>query len=171
MQREIDQAETYPLGNDGSWIFSSTGISAPDESFDADVPTMNAILKSERPNWPVLNQHAQARTEAMRQQGQAAMAAQQRQFEAGQQAHKEQMAGYDKYNKAWADRQTAQSRSSDDFCEYLRGYRTVVDTRTGTAASVDLTSANGVASALNDYHHDPDRFVAVPLRDENHPLP
>lgn len=156
--RAVALAESDPIMG-GSWMYGSTEMSAPDETFDAAAPAMLAILKSVQPNPQVMTQHQRART-----------AQQQQQFDDQQKAHREQMASFDRYNQAWRDRETATSRSNDDFCEVIRGYRTVTDTATGENHTADLTEAQGVADALNRQAGDPNRFVPIPLRDELHPL-
>ena len=180
LQRSVATAESIPMPG-GSWLYAGTEMTAPDAHFDADAVTMQAIIKSVRPNQAVMDQHQRRRTadaQAIIQNqnaqlqaiGQQNLKDQQARFEAGQAAHREQQASFDKYNQGWKDRQYAQDRSNDNFVELLRGTRAVYDTRTDTRSDVSLYHADGLAQALNEQTHDPDRFVSVPLRDENHPL-
>jgi hypothetical protein len=167
--RGIAQAECREIMA-GQWAYYASEISSPDATFDDDVITMDAVLRSVRPDPEVMMQHYQAKLAAQQQVNQQEHDAQVSQFDALQKAHREQQDGFDRANKGWEERQLVGSRCNDNACEVIRGYRTVADTQLGTSAQVDLTSARAVADALNEQCGDPTRFVPIPLRDELHPL-
>ena len=168
--RSVIQAESAPLGS-GGWMETFTELSAPADRFDADVVTMLQIVKSVKADQAVMQQHSNARLAAMQQQGQDLQQQQQARFESGQRAHEQQMAGYAAHNEAWKNQELAKSRSNADFVEVIRGTRTVQDTATGTQSDVDLGNVNGVVNSLNQQTNDPNRFVQIPLRDQEYPVP
>lgn len=153
------QVEVDPLpGANDSFMFGLAGASAPDDSFDRDLPTMLAIMGSVRENAAVIAAQTRQQIDGQNQR-----------FAAQQKAHRELVAAYDDYNKAQARNSVVRSRSVDDFDEVIRGYRTVEDTGTGYRGSVDLGNVDHVVDALNQAQ--PGRYRQIPLRDEADPLP
>ncbi|HEX8325382.1 MAG TPA: hypothetical protein VF595_15880 [Tepidisphaeraceae bacterium] len=156
-----------PPGQVGMWMFYMVEIAAPVETWDQDVPTMLAMMKSRRENAAVCQQVDLQRQNAIRAQGAASQARLNAQFEAGQARHRAQVASFDAYNRQIAVNQNRIARSNDNFIELMRGYRTVVDTQTNTKFDADLTNVDGLVNGLNA--NDPGRFVQVPFRDEMNP--
>jgi hypothetical protein len=151
------QMECYPVLN-GSWgvLFNEAG--GPDATFDGDLPTMLAIAKSWKLNDAVVAQHTQQNIAASNQR-----------FAAFQQSMKEKDDAFQSYMKSVQNTQLIRERSNADFDEVIRGYRTVEDTETGGRTSVDLGNVNEIVNDLNK--SDPGRYVQIPLRDEEFPLP
>jgi hypothetical protein len=174
-------------GTDSAWFwFARYSVQAPDATFDHDLPTMLAIVNSEKENKDREMQVANARNQQMRQMGQEIAAAGEAQrkasyemFQQDQQTrnniHQEQMAqtqaGYDAHNQQFRDNQLQRSRSAADFNESIIGTRTIYDTVTGQSGYANLTDVNGVVDSLNQVALDPNRFVQIPLRDQLYPLP
>jgi len=183
--RNMQQVQ-MALMNNGTWMFISTGYTAPADTFDRDSAVMKGIIQSEQLNSEVVaqrqQQQAQQNMAMIRQQGEANsrmlqqqheqyMQQQQQRFEAGQAQHAEQTAEYDRHNQQFRDDQLQKSRNNADFVETIRGTRTIYDTQTGESATANLTSAGAVVDDLNKATLDPNRFVQIPLRDELYPLP
>ncbi len=153
-----------------SFLVMVTQARGPDALYDRDLPVMLAMTRSLRTN-----------DQQIAQQSQRAVSARQEWFKNQQAAHRQQVAGYDAHNRAWAQqqaaadarnrdwesRQNAQARRNDDFDEVLRGYRTVEDTRTGEKTSVTLGNVDKLVEDLNV--GDPNRYRQIPLRDEMDP--
>ncbi|MDB5326845.1 MAG: hypothetical protein JWM57_2414 [Phycisphaerales bacterium] len=157
-----------PPGQVGMWNIFVTEMTAPVDTWEQDVPTMLAMMKSRRENAAACQQVDLQRQNAIRQQGADSQARLNAQFEAGQARHRAQTASFDAYNKRWETNQNTIARSNDNFVELMKGTRTVVDTQTNTKWDQDLTNVDGVVNSLNA--NDPGRFVAVPFRDEQDPL-
>jgi hypothetical protein len=155
-RRTWAQVECYPVGV-GTWGIYCSEISAPDTSFDRDLPTMLAIAKSWKLNDSVVQQHTQQNIAASNQR-----------FAAFEQSMKEKQDAFDRYLKSVQHNDLIQERGNADFDEVIRGYRTVYDTETGERTSVDLGNVNEIVNSLNE--GDPGRYVQIPLRDEEFPL-
>lgn len=177
----LENIQIAPVGT-GAWMYCVTGYSGPAATFDHDQPVMEAIIKSENVDQEVAAQRRREQNQqqmAMIQQQADAnarthdqlMQAQNDRFAAGQAAHAQQMAGYQAHNDQWKADELQKSRNNDDFVETIRGTRTVYDTQTGTSGTADLNYAGSVVDQLNTAAADPNRFVQIPLRDENDPLP
>ena len=171
----VGRYESAMLGGNDAWMIQMTSMVAPDAQFAQMQPAMLAILNSGKVDQARCDQLGRQRAE--QQQQQLAQTAENNranldaQFKAGQAAHKQQTASYDSYNHNWAVNENLKSRSTDNFIEYLGGTRDVLDTTTGTRRTYDLNDADAVASGLNDAAADPNRFKAIPLRDDKDPLP
>jgi hypothetical protein len=167
--RALSRIDLPPLSQ-GSWMLRFTAeLRAPDGAFDRELPLMLAMANS----W-----HGDDALMARRINGQTRT--NQRQFDANQREQKRRSADFDNYianqqrasdarianvndmTKASNDR----LRSANDFDEYIRGTRTIEDTRTGQRTSVDLGNVDKIVDGLNDYHADPERYRQIPLRDE-----
>ena len=184
--RRLMRLNTAPMGS-GTWFWYVTvGMAAPVGTFDHDLTLMQAMAQSVKINRDRLNEVMQQRNQQMQQAGQImadatnkSMQIQHQMFLDNQQTsadiHSQQMQAsadaFHAHNVQWSNQEWQKQRSAADFQEYVLGSRTVVDTQSGQAAQVDLSYANGVAQSLNDATLDPNRFVAVPLRDQLYPTP
>ncbi len=163
-----------------------TGFTSPVDSFEHDRPIMFAMIKSITANPEMISQRMQERNDQqmamIKQQGAASSAAlqashdqfmrdQAQRFANGQAEHAEQEAGYAAHNQQFRDDQLQKSRNKDDQVEHILGYRTVYDTQTGLSTTADLSNVNGVVDSLNQAALDPNRFIQIPLRDEQDPTP
>jgi hypothetical protein len=185
----------------GAWMSATPyAVTAPDATFDRDLPIMMAIVKSEKVDQQKAAQIAMQRNQQINQMGQRALAAQQQNYQAGQQIiaaqqkqfqatndmakqnwqtqmdiHNQQQAqteaGYAAHNQQFNDYELQRSRNSADFDESIIGTRTVYDTVTGGSGYANLTDVNGVVDSLNQAALDPNRFVQIPLRDQLYPVP
>jgi hypothetical protein len=136
----------------GDWHMEYTGVSAPDNLFDKELPTMIAIWNSYKPNMQQIM--------ANDKQNMAQMQATFRQTMANLKAIN------DSTDQMIADQQAqemASDRSSADFDEVIRGYRTVEDTQTGEQSDVNLADSHAIVDKLNE--GDPGRYIEIPLRD------
>ncbi len=170
-----------------AWMwFCVKGLQGPDATFDRDLPIMQAMADSEKPNQDRVMQVMQARNQQIQQFSQqmaaaanAQMQAQYRQFQQDQQTradiHQQQMAqtqaGYDAHNAQFANYEWQRSRNAADFDESIIGTRTIYDTVTGESGYANLSDVNGVVDSLNQAALDPNRFVQIPLRDQLYPNP
>jgi hypothetical protein len=70
------------------------------------------------------------------------------------------------WRQATQNRQRSLDRSHADWTEAIRGTRTILDTRTGDRADVDLGYARDIVRALSE--REPGRYREVPLRELIH---
>ncbi len=117
------QWECYPLGN-GTWGILCSQVTAPDATFDRDLPTMLTISKSWKLNDSVVMEH-----------GNQNVAASNARFVAFENAEKEKQDAFDDYLHSVQHNGLINDRSNADFDEVIRGYRTVYDTETGDRAT------------------------------------
>ena len=182
-QQRIQMAQ---IGQGSSWMYMGTGFTTPVETFDHDRPMMFAMIKSVVVNPEMasqrMNERNQQQMAMIKQQGEASSAAlqashdqfmrdQAQRFANGQALHDQQEAGYAAHNQQFRDDQLQKARNKDDEVEHILGYRTVYDTQTGLSTTADLSDVNGVVNSLNQAALDPNRFVQIPLRDEQDPTP
>ncbi|HVX83709.1 MAG TPA: hypothetical protein VH253_02735 [Phycisphaerae bacterium] len=162
--RTLFRITTAPVG-DGkdSWMTFLTTTGAPDATFDADLPTMNAILASIKPNMDVLNKISQQRSDAIRKMGEDNERAI---LQRGQQFQHQQADNFNRFENQIQAQEQARHDSASDYIEYIRGVRDVYDTQTGHMGSADLNNVNGIVQGMNDAANDPNRFVQIPLRYE-----
>jgi hypothetical protein len=151
--RGLAQLECYPISND-TWAYYFIGGSAPDTTFDRDLPVMIDIAKS----WK-LNDNAVANNT------QQNIAAQNQRFAAFEQSMKENQAAFDGYMQSVRNSETVREKSNADFDEVIRGYRTVEDTKTGERTDVDLGNVHDIVQKMNEYDG-ADRYKEIPLRDQ-----
>jgi hypothetical protein len=158
--RALARMETYQVGGprSGTWAIYWTELSAPDATFDKDLPVMLAIVFS-------LKEDPRAIQTAVNQ----AIAADNRFTDAVLRANAQRQRAFDDYLKDVQHNQLIRNRSVDDFDEVIRGVRTVKDTQTDERRSVDLGNVHGIVDELNKGN--PGRYVQIPLRDESDPLP
>jgi hypothetical protein len=152
-----DQWALTPLGN----------MTAPVESFDRDVVTMEAMTSSIQINWDAYFKVDEERFKARLAANQIAY---DERYKEQERQQVERMKEFDEHNRQWAIYENQKSRNADDWIEYAGGYRTVIDTQTGERAKVDLSNVNGIVDGLNDVSNDPHRYVQIPLRDEKDPI-
>ena len=119
---------------------------------------MLAIAKSWKLNDAVVQEHTQQNINASNQR-----------FEAFEHSMKDKQDAFDSYLKSVQHNELIQERSNADFDEVIRGYRTVYDTESGNRSSADLGNVNEIVNSLNE--RDPGRYIQIPLRDEEFPLP
>jgi hypothetical protein len=151
------QMECYSVGN-GVWGVYACSVGGPDSTFDRDLPVMLDISKSWKLNDAVVAQHSRQN-----------IAASNARFQAFEQSQKEKQDAFDEYLATVQHNELIRERSNADFDEVIIGYRTVYDTETGEHRSVDLGNVDAIVNALNE--GDPGRYVQIPLRDEEFPLP
>jgi hypothetical protein len=169
-----------------AWTYSTTGCTAPVETFIQDRAVMFAMIGSMRVNSDVVSQKMQQISNqdmaAIKQQGQALNAQLQANHDAwqqqqdqriadGQAQHDAQEAGYAQHNEQFQEDELQKARNKDNQVEQILGYRTVYDTQTGLSTTADLNDVNGVVNSLNAAALDPNRFIQIPLRDEQDPIP
>jgi hypothetical protein len=184
-RQQID-AISSPVGNTGWMFFAHYSATAPDATFDRDLPIMLAIVQSEKVDAQKAMQVGAQQNQQLYQAGQQMLAAQRSQSEAinnmykqnaetQQHIHDEQQeqtqAGYDAHNAQFRTDQWQKSRNAADFNESILGTRTIYDTVTGQSGYANLTDVNGVVDSLNQAALDPNRFVQIPLRDQLYPQP
>jgi hypothetical protein len=175
-------------GSQGSvWMYYVRySASAPDATFEQDLPTMLAIVRSDVPNGEQAIKVGQQENKALWNAGQTYFSEQRKQelaqfkqfqadqnrrFEIGQEQH-------DAAVEAQADRKSnfdsyelGRSRNSADFEQTVLGYETVQNTKTGQSGTADMSNVDGVVNSLNALDNDPTEWKKVPLRDEMFPLP
>jgi hypothetical protein len=178
---------TAPIQGNGAWMWFVAGsATAPQATFDQDLPIMLAIAKSEKVNQDKASQIAAQRNQQNIQTGQAMIAAQQKQFDANyamneqnfqtrQDIYKQQQAqteaGYAAHNQQFNDYELQRSRNAADFNESIIGTRTIYNTVTGESGYANLTNVNAVVNGLNQAALDPTQWIQIPLRDQLYPLP
>jgi hypothetical protein len=182
--RSQEKIQMAPIGQGQTWMYLATGFTTPVETFEHDRPMMFAMIKSETVNQEMAAQRMREMNDQqmamIKQQGQASSAAlqaghdqfmrdQAQRFANGQALHAEQEAGYAAHNQQFREDQVQKARNKDDQVEHILGYRTVYDTQTGLSTTADLSDVNGVVNSLNQAALDPNRFVQIPLRDEQDP--
>jgi hypothetical protein len=141
----------------GGWGLSISAVSAPDNIFAQEMPTMIAIWHSYNPDVQKALANGQANTAAM----QNALS----QVQANMQASQDQT---QQIISDMNQRQLIANRSFDNEDEIIRGYRTVEDTETGDQADVNLEDAHAIVDQLNQ--GDPGRYIQIPLRDQVDPF-
>jgi hypothetical protein len=92
-------------------------------------------------------------------------------FADGQARHDAQEAGYAEHNAQFQQDELQKARNKDNVVEQIQGYRTVYDTQTGLSTTADLNDVTGVVNSLNAAALDPNRFIQIPLRDQQDPIP
>jgi hypothetical protein len=176
-----------------TWSYSATGYNAPVATYGHDQPLMQAMIDSLKINKQAFDQVAQQRMQQIQQQGAQGMAMikqqgaanaammqanhdqfmqqQQQRFDTGQAQHQAQEDSYAQHNAQFNQDELDKARNKDNFVETIQGTRTVYDTQTGQSTKVDLMTAGATVDEMNQEALDPNRFVQVPLRDEQDPIP
>lgn len=161
-------ATVTTLAIQGNWTLYSHEVRAPDATFKHDLPLMLEMAQS----WRIAPQRLAAVSnkafkQYMQQVDQQRAVTQARAEASYQRTHdweQNQKRRYDTPSSAGNRRAANKQASNDDVDEYIRGYRTVEDTRTGERHSVDLGNVNEVVDGLNRV--EADRFRQIPLRDD-----
>jgi hypothetical protein len=147
------------------WSLSCSQLmTAPVESFDKDVITMQAMSRSMKINWDTYMKVDEERFEARMRANQIAfderMKDQERQ-------RIERQKEFQEHQEQVAEQEDQKSRIADDWIEYAGGYRTVIDNQTGQSVEISLGNVDNVVNYLNQ--GDPNRFQQIPLRDTRNP--
>jgi hypothetical protein len=154
-----------------SYLMFVTEMRAPDASFERDLPVMMQMNASVHENAGEIQRRTRQDLDARGRWFAGQQAAQRAQVAANDRQHAqywETQRQNERQHREYDARQLQQDRSNDNFHEYLRGTRTVEDTRTGERHSVDYGSSTEIVDRWNE--RDPDRYREIPLRDELHPL-
>ena len=154
------------IANGDNWqLFVGRSFTAPDESFDKELPIMRAIGATEKVDVDRLMQVGQEENRQLQQMGQVMIDTQRKiqqsqyemfkedndtRYRIGQEQHDAQMEGYAQHNRQWQMDEWQKSRNAADYVETIRGTRTVYDTVTGASGYANLTDVNGVVNALNE---------------------
>jgi hypothetical protein len=151
--RETCFLECYPVGP-MAWGLYTSAVSAPEATFDRDLPVMMQIANS----WKLNNQAVMDNSRQM-------INAQNRNFAALQQSIKERNNAFDSYMQSVRNNERIREKSNADFDEIIRGYRTVEDTQTGYRKDVDLGYSKEIVDKLNE-KEGYNRYKEIPLRDQ-----
>jgi hypothetical protein len=138
IRRSLALAIIGTMGPDGQWLFYQTYVAAPARSFAHNLPVLVRIWNSALTARHVVQERLNTALENLKQAGEI-------------------------WRQATQNRQRSLDRSHADWTEAIRGTRTIVDTRTGDRANVDLHYARDIVRKLNQ--REPDRYREVPLRD------
>jgi hypothetical protein len=150
---EILRLECYPLGQ-FAWGFYTSYATAPEATFDSDLPVMIQIAKS----WKLNDQQVMDNSHQM-------IEAQNRSFAAFEHSMKERNQAFDSYMQSVRNSERVRERSNADFDEVIRGYRTVEDTQTGDRRDVNLGYSKEIVDKLNEKEGYA-RYKEIPLRDQ-----
>jgi hypothetical protein len=167
--KAIVQVELTPIPPESISVWQSS-FRAPDATFDRDYPLMMEMANTVRENGKVVNSKMNADIASRQRQADAFQAQQKAKSDAFFDNLHQSQRDSNARIQAVEDNERASNqrlRSADDTDEYIRGVRTVEDTRTGEKASVDLGAVDKIVDGLNE--HDPERYRQIPLRDEAHP--
>jgi hypothetical protein len=166
-RRVMRKVECWPIkdGKD-NWTASFSGMSAPEATFERDLPVMQAIVRSAHLDEAWVMKKMQADHEAaMAQIKEWGERSQQQIIANGEQFRANQAAWFNRTQAQVQARRDAMTNSTKDYIELIRGYRDVYDTRTGNWSTVNI-HAQDVVGALNTSLNDPNRYQIVPLRNQ-----
>jgi hypothetical protein len=141
IHRALALAIIGAMGPDGQWLFYQTYVAAPSQSFARNLPVLVRIWNSALTAQHVVQERLETAFASLKQAG-------------------------DIWRQATQDRQRSLERSHADWTEAFRGTRTIVDTRTGERANVELHYARDIVRKLNE--GEPNRYREVPLRELLH---
>jgi hypothetical protein len=161
-------ATVTTLAIQGNWTLYSHEVRAPDATFQHDLPLMLEMAQS----WRIApKQVAAVNNKAFKQymqQVEQQQAITKARAEASYQRTRDweqaQKGRYGGASGGGQGRAASNQASNDDVDEYIRGYRTIEDTRTGERHSVDLGNVDEIVDGLNRV--EADRFRQIPLRDD-----
>jgi hypothetical protein len=125
---------------DGRWLYYYSYVSAPESTFERDVPVMTQIWASWKVDDRVLRERLAKAAENFRE------------------ANEIQARGR-------IDAQKVRDNANADFDEVIRGYRTVEDTQTGERREANLGYVDDVVRKMNE-KEGYERYKAIPLRDQ-----
>jgi hypothetical protein len=171
-KRYLAVATVSTVPSQGGWMYYMEELRAQETTFQRDLPTMLSMAQSWRIYKDVTERRGAAQLAQQRQENEA----QQRRAKAQAEANYESTRRWEESQKqkyshsgnapsGGAYGASSNQATLDDFSEYIRGNRTVEDTRTGVKGSVDLGNVDQIVDQLNTF--DPGRFRQIPLRDEN----
>lgn len=129
------------LGNinmDGSWVLYTTYVASRSEAFAQNLPVLVRIWGSARTSQRVIHERIEDAMRNFREAGEI-------------------------WQRATQNRERSLDRSHADWIEVIRSTRTILDTRTGDRADVDLGYARDIVRKLNE--REPGRYREVPLRE------
>jgi hypothetical protein len=138
IHRALALAIIGAMGPDGQWLFYQTYVAAPARSFAQSLSVLVTIWNSALTAQHVVQERLNHALASLKQAGEI-------------------------WQQASQNRQRSLERSHADWTEAFRGTRTIVDTRTGERAHVDLHYARDIVRTLNK--REPGRYQEVPLRE------
>ncbi len=125
----------------GQWMFYSSGVGCPRDQFARNLPVLMEIWKSYQVAGWVSQERMAKAMQSLREANQI-------------------------MEDTMAARRRSEDRTFADWDEYIRGYRTVLDTVTGERFDVDLGNSTEVVRRLNEAEGT-ERYREIPLRDLN----
>jgi hypothetical protein len=125
----------------GQWMFYSSSVGCPRDQFARNLPVLMAVWKSYQVAGWVSQERMAKAMQSLREANQI-------------------------LEDTMAARRRSQDRTFADWDEYIRGYRTVLDTVTGDRFEVDLGNSTEVVRRLNEAEGT-ERYREIPLRDLN----
>lgn len=125
----------------GQWMFYSSGVGCRKEQFSRNLPVLMEIWKSYQVAGWVSQERMAKAMQSLREANQI-------------------------LEETMDARRRSQDRTFADWDEYIRGYRTVLDTVTGERFEVDLGNSTEVVRRLNEAEG-AERYREIPLRDLN----
>jgi len=129
------------LGNtnmDGTWVLYTTYVASRSDAFAQNLPVLVRIWGSARTSQHVIHERIEDAMRNFREAGEI-------------------------WQRATQNRERSLERSHANWTEAMRGTRTILDTRTGDRADVDLGYASDIVRKLNE--GEPGRYREVPLRE------
>jgi len=152
--RTVARIETiFTDPSQGGWLVAATMLTAPDASFERELPTLMAIAQSYKTNDAQISSNSAG-----------IVAAQNAWFDSFEGTMRANQAAFDGYMGSVRNGEKVREDASADFDEMLRGYRTIEDTRLGERTDVNLSDAHDIVRDLNEIDHD--RWIEIPLRDQ-----
>jgi hypothetical protein len=151
--REVALLECYPVGP-LAWGLYSSFASAPESTFEHDLPMMLQIAQSWKLNDAAVTDNSRKM-----------ISAQNRNFAAFEQSMKERSQAFDSYMQSVRNNERVREKCNADFDEIIRGHRTVEDTSTGYRTEVDLGYSKEIVDKLNE-KEGYNRYKEIPLRDQ-----
>jgi len=121
----------------GTWVFYTTYVASPSETFSQNLPVLLQIWGSSRTAQHVLQERIENAMQSLREAG-------------------------DIYRQATGNRERAQQRMHDKWTEVFRGSRIVEDSLTGDRGSANLAWSKDIVRKLNEAEGY-NRYREVPL--------
>jgi len=121
----------------GSWVFYTTYVASPSETFSQNLPILLEIWGSSRTAQHVIQERIENAMQSLREAGEI-------------------------YRQATGNRESAQQRMHDKWTEVIRGTRILEDSLTGDRRSVDLAWSTDIVRKLNQFEGY-DRYREIPL--------
>jgi len=121
----------------GTWVFYTTYVASPSETFSQNLPVLLQIWGSSRTAQHVLQERIENAMQSLREAGEI-------------------------YRQATGTRETAQQRMHDKWTEVFQGTRIVEDSLTGDRGSVNLAWSKDIVRRLNEAEGH-NRYREIPL--------